>query len=101
MYYRHLCTVTTLQFSEEPFFVLERYSCKPYISKKRKIDADAVEQLLIAKEKELKKTQDKEEKELKPEKKPKLSWKEEINRKRLLIASFLERQTDMNLAEDC
>ena len=88
-------------FKERTYTEVRRFKWKPFNSKK-KMDIDLVEDILNDKAKELKTLKDlqkKEKEEKNTEPRVRLTWKEDVNRKRLLVATCLEEQTVRNLAE--
>ena len=111
-----------ITFENRPYVVQQKFAWKPYQPAKR-LDVDAIEELLEQKLKELQRLKDEEEqhreeearrareakemlKPWKPARKPqfhmeKLPWNEEVNRRRRIAAGFLERQEHPNLAEVC
>ena len=87
-----------IHFSKKTFQVLDNFKCKPFKSK-NKMTVDEVDELLEAKQKELKKMKDISMHNC--NKKEKMSWEMKVNQKRRLIASYLQRQPYLNLTDAC
>ena len=97
-----------LPFTAKKFEVLDRFSCKPFKSQEN-IDVDTVEELLKGKEADLQKARLK--KDIRPHIEPrvkkerpwtrKVSRRDQVNRKRRLVASYLRCNPLSSIAEVC
>ena len=101
VYYNDIDDKEIIHFSKKTYPVIDNFKCKPFKSK-NKMPVDEVDELLEAKQKELKKMKDVSmESNSSTSKKEKKSWEMKVNQKRRLIASYLQRQSDLNLSDAC
>ena len=101
VYYNDIDDKEIIHFSKKTYPVIDSFKCKPFKSK-NKMPVDEVDELLEAKQKELKKMKDVSmESNSSTSKKEKKSWEMKVNQKRRLIASYLQRQSDLNLSDAC
>ena len=101
VYYNNIDDDEIIYFSKKTYPVLDNFKSKPFKSK-NKMSVDEVDELLQDKQKELKKMKDVSmESNSSTSKKEKKSWEMKVNQKRRLIASYLQRQSDLNLMDAC
>ena len=101
VYFNDIDDNEIIHFSKKTYQVLDDFKCKNFKSKKN-MKVDEVDELLQEKQKELKRLKDASKKirnfRIETEK---MTWEMKVNRKRNLIASYLQRQPSINLKDAC